>query len=270
MVIEDNGELQHQFLNTVNDFKGFIKKYPNSSLSRVALTSVANSYWLISQRDGVMNYNSNRMHFLEEIINDRELNSLKGASEVLKVDNYVSQKDFTGAIIQAEDVISKYTNDKELQCAAMLKKGLILSYELNQKEKAAECFRAILKDYQDNPIKEFAENQLKVLGIEEKENSVGILLSKVKDFAAEAYPNPFNPSTTIRYNIPQNGKIVIKVYDLLGREIAELVNEIKQAGSYNVLWNGKNSFGSEVSSGIYFYKIQLNDQAITKKMMLVR
>jgi flagellar hook assembly protein FlgD len=64
--------------------------------------------------------------------------------------------------------------------------------------------------------------------------------------------------------------VAIRIYDILGRQVAELVNEYKQAGGYSVVWNGKNSFGSEVSSGVYFYNIQYNDQSMTKKMMLIR
>jgi hypothetical protein len=84
------------------------------------------------------------------------------------------------------------------------------------------------------------------------------------------YPNPFNPSTTIKYNLPKEGKVAIRVYDILGREVITLVNEYKQAGNYIVTWNGKDAFGSEVSSGVYFYNIRYNEQSLTKKMMLIR
>ena len=84
------------------------------------------------------------------------------------------------------------------------------------------------------------------------------------------YPNPFNPATTIRFNIPEEGKVAIRVYDILGKEVAVLINEYLQTGSHNVVWSGKDAYGSEVSSGVYFYNIRYNDQSLTKKMMLVR
>ena len=79
------------------------------------------------------------------------------------------------------------------------------------------------------------------------------------------YPNPFNPSTNIRYLIPAQGFISLKVYDLLGREIETLVNEEKPAGNFKVEFDAKN-----LSSGIYFYKLQAGDYSSVKKMVLVK
>jgi hypothetical protein len=78
------------------------------------------------------------------------------------------------------------------------------------------------------------------------------------------YPNPFNPSTSIQYAISSTQFVTLKVYDLLGREVATLVNEEKPAGSYNVEFRMQNL---ELSSGIYFYKLQAGDFVETKKMI---
>lgn len=79
------------------------------------------------------------------------------------------------------------------------------------------------------------------------------------------YPNPFNPITTIQYSIPQRSVVSLKVYDILGNEVATLVNEAKNVGIYTVSFNA-----SQLASGIYFYKLQAGDFVQTKKMMLVR
>lgn len=84
-------------------------------------------------------------------------------------------------------------------------------------------------------------------------------------FLSQNYPNPFNPETKIKFSIPKNGFVKFIVYDLLGREVEELVNEFKQQGSYYVTFNGAN-----LSSGIYFYKLITNDFVETKKMILVK
>ena len=85
-------------------------------------------------------------------------------------------------------------------------------------------------------------------------------------FALEQnYPNPFNPATTIRYQLPAFGPVVLKVYDVLGREVATLVNEEKAAGKYSVTWNA-----SSMSSGVYFYRLQTASFTKTKKLMLLR
>jgi len=84
------------------------------------------------------------------------------------------------------------------------------------------------------------------------------------------YPNPFNPSTTIRYSVVEPGNVLIKIYDVLGREIKTLVNEVKTAGTYSSTWNGDNNFGHKVNSGIYFYRIEAYLFVDTKKMILLK
>ena len=69
------------------------------------------------------------------------------------------------------------------------------------------------------------------------------------------YPNPFNPSTTISYAIPQQSNVMIKIYDMLGREVKTLVSEEQMPGVYNVLWNGDNNSGVNVATGIYLYRV---------------
>lgn len=79
------------------------------------------------------------------------------------------------------------------------------------------------------------------------------------------YPNPFNPNTTINYSISEQSFVTLKVYDLLGREVATLVNEEKTAGSYEVQFNG-----NDLPSGVYFYQLKAEGFVETKKMILLR
>ncbi len=80
-----------------------------------------------------------------------------------------------------------------------------------------------------------------------------------------AYPNPFNPTTTIRYQIPVNSHVLLKVYDVLGNEVATLVNEYKPAGSYEVEFSA-----SQLSSGVYLYALQAGEYVDTKKLILLK
>ena len=79
------------------------------------------------------------------------------------------------------------------------------------------------------------------------------------------YPNPFNPSTKISFDIPKQGNVKLVIFDQLGRQVAELVNTIKSAGSYEIEFNGSN-----LASGVYFYKLEVPGQTFTKKMILVK
>lgn len=79
------------------------------------------------------------------------------------------------------------------------------------------------------------------------------------------YPNPFNPSTHISYEIPQDGRVTLKVYDTIGNEVCTLVDEYKQAGQYSQNFNASN-----LASGIYIYKLSANGYISVKKMILMK
>ena len=86
---------------------------------------------------------------------------------------------------------------------------------------------------------------------------------------SQNYPNPFNPSTTISYSVPQAGNVTLKVYDVLGSEVATLVNEVQNQGSYSVKFPSAE-MASKLSSGIYFYSLTSGSVSIVKKMMLLK
>jgi len=130
-----------------------------------------------------------------------------------------------------------------------------------------------IKRPDENPIPKYQ------LRIETNSNDIsksGILkIDKITDVKSievpitfsltQNYPNPFNPSTTIRYAIPENSPVQLKVYDVLGVEVSILVNETQNAGYYNVSFNAAN-----LSNGIYFYKIQAGNFLDVKKMILLK
>lgn len=84
------------------------------------------------------------------------------------------------------------------------------------------------------------------------------------------YPNPFNPVTTIRYQLPEDGRVCLRIYNSLGQLVRELVNADKKAGYYQVQWDGRNNQGIQVTSGIYFYRIEAGSFTQTRKMILMK
>lgn len=246
--ISDQGTLYNEHKAAINNFKKFMKDNPNSSLANVAFATVANSYWRYKEFDEMKG-------FLEETISDQKLDQLKGSAERFMIEYYREINDFNSAINTADAFIKKHENDKELVCDALFGKGLILSYDLKQPEKASDCFSAIVKAYPDNKIAVLAKNELGILGKLakdiQKENNVA---DKV-ELNISNYPNPFNPSTTINYQIPNAGYVTMKVFDILGREVATLVDEVKESGLYSATFDG-----SRFTSGVYFVRVTLTPQ----------
>lgn len=84
------------------------------------------------------------------------------------------------------------------------------------------------------------------------------------------YPNPFNPMTTIRYELPEVTNVTISIYDMMGREVKNLINTNQNSGYKSVIWNGTNNNGEMVSGGMYFYFIKTNNFSQTRKMILLK
>ena len=84
------------------------------------------------------------------------------------------------------------------------------------------------------------------------------------------YPNPFNPTTTIKYDLKEGGKVTLKIYNILGQEVRTLVNKNETAGFKSVVWDGKDNAGNLVSSGLYIYRLETGKFVKSRKMMLLK
>jgi len=110
---------------------------------------------------------------------------------------------------------------------------------------------------------------------EGKEILAGIALLKITPVPAhyaleQNYPNPFNPTTTIRFELPEDAHTRIAIYDLLGREIVLLENRPFHAGYHQVIWQGRDTYGNTVPSGMYFYRMEANGFSSTRKMVFLK
>ena len=85
-----------------------------------------------------------------------------------------------------------------------------------------------------------------------------------------AYPNPFNPTTTIRYDLPSNEVVTLKIYDMMGREVRTLLSGYQTAGRYSIQWDGRNNYQEQISAGVYLYMIQTSEYIKTRKLILLK
>ncbi len=104
------------------------------------------------------------------------------------------------------------------------------------------------------------ESQMSITAVKQDNNQTPTSFS-----LSQNYPNPFNPSTEIKYSIPNSGFVTLKVYNMLGQEVASLVNQEQKSGNYTVNFNA-----SQLASGVYMYKLQSGNFSLTKKMMLLK
>jgi hypothetical protein len=113
------------------------------------------------------------------------------------------------------------------------------------------------------------------IGAYEYQPLVGIaednLLFSASDFVVfQNYPNPFNPQTTIEYYLPKPAWVNLTIYNILGRKINTLVNDLQSKGKKSVIWDGKNQHGEKIGTGVYFYRLQAFDYVESKKMVIIK
>jgi hypothetical protein len=93
---------------------------------------------------------------------------------------------------------------------------------------------------------------------------------QIMDFSLSNFPNPFNPTTTINFQLSVDSEVELKIYNIKGQKVKTLVNDSFIEGNHSVIWNGKDSNGNQVGSGIYFYKLKAGDFQKVRKMILLR
>ena len=123
-----------------------------------------------------------------------------------------------------------------------------------------DCWCGKVYVYAGNPFLEEADPNISV----EEE----IVTKPVVEF--NAYPNPFNPETTINYQLPEDSEVELIIYNIKGQKVKTLINEALPAGEHSVVWNGRDSNGNRVGSGIYFYKLKAGDFQKVRKMILIK
>jgi hypothetical protein len=84
------------------------------------------------------------------------------------------------------------------------------------------------------------------------------------------YPNPFNPATRISFGLPRASDVRLVLYNILGQKVATLLDARRSAGYYDIMWDGRDSNGEPVASGVYFYRLETAEGTVSKKMLLLR
>jgi tetratricopeptide (TPR) repeat protein len=255
-------------MTVIDGFKSFIKKNPESVLSGTSLTTIVHSFKQLDDFETMKTY-------LQEIIGNTQLKKNRGIHGLAKrfmMDYYCQQKDFDNAIKTADEILrDKTSSDSSLISDVLYAKGLIYAHDMNKPLEAVGYFSSIIDSYPDNPMASLAQNEMGLLGykVEKKKEETAEVVNNT-DSGINNYPNPFNPTTVIRYKLPTASQVSLKVYDMLGREVATLLYGMKQAGSYSATFDGE-----KLASGVYIIRLVASSEegksfVQTKKMILTK
>ncbi len=199
--------------------------------------------------------------FIKTKLSDSKFMNYKTLFEKYLVWELVDQEKYDDALNLADNLY-KQSIEYDLKAELLYDQGLIYKYYLNSEKSASEAFNKLISNYKDNFLSKFAMNEMQSSGEEiSKQSSV----SDVEEVSLGNYPNPFNPITIISYSLPQKGHAEIKVFDVLGREISELVNENKEKGIYKIEFDG-----SSLASGLYIITLKAGSIFKSSKMLLIK
>ena len=257
-MLANKEELLGNFSLAINKYKQVVSNYQDSLSALNSLRRIITCYDRISADTN--QYSLLRDYYLNLAQSNQSDSAFYNIAKELAAKTLVRKTAYPQAITEYEDIIESSTDSSQILCAEL---NIIQTYMLISQQGDAPSFTGKLSYLKPNSVLDGYKKMQQLLhgSIKEKEHKI-----IPKEFAlAQNYPNPFNPITTIGFSLPQNTKVVIKVYDILGRLVKELVNEYKTAGVYNVKFDGTN-----FSSGVYFYKIEAGTFVDTKKMVLVK
>lgn len=193
-------------------------------------------------------YSNRRDYYMSCLIDKNNQYYAVGYSDsgINYISSFVTKYNNNGDEIWSYVVDNSYFGNNRFQTALPTEKGLVLTGNLYSEQNYAGYFIVNVID----PLLTSVGNNNKV---------------QTEYVLEQNFPNPFNPSTTITYQLPKQNKVVIKIFDTLGREVATIVNDEKSAGSYSIVFDG-----NKLSSGIYFYQLITNQEVLTKKFVLIK
>jgi len=206
---------------------------------------------------------------------------LVNLAKYLSIDVLVADSLGMQAIALASNAQITSSWPAEYQESAMLKLGYIYKYSLDNFQAGQEAFQQFLDQYPDSPFAPIAAMELGIpweprgTSSAAGEKVIGIKVLPEVYALYQNFPNPFNASTTIRYDLPEISDVTLKVYNIMGRNVATLMNG-KEAGGYKrINWDGTNRYGGALSSGVYILKLMAKGESgkrfiRTQKMLLLK
>ena len=254
----------------------YVKRLNNEtdkSKQKYILSCIAECYEL-SGKNGFIEYLNNDVR--QNLSRKDEL-----YAKTLELENYVLMQ--AGKIQEAIDnyliMKNEFADNEAIQKNALFNLGYLHYVALDNRVQGQAYFEEFIEKYPDDDLNLIV---YETMGESEKlklikksappiadEADIAVLPSEYR--LLNNYPNPFNPLTTIAYDLPQESQVMLTIYDILGREVIRLVDERQPAGIQKVIWDGRDSYGQLVPSGIYLYSLKTTSGFnATEKMIFMR
>jgi tetratricopeptide (TPR) repeat protein len=258
--------LEGKYEEAITKYEKRFKEETNESKRKYILRRISDCYNLSGRRGFAEHLNNELM---VDKTRDNELYATAAALESL---NLINEKRYEEAIRNIEKLKEENPDNESIEKISLYNLISLYKDAVNNEGKAREYYAELRDKY---PGDEITIHSGILLGEDDRKMNYEVLNKEEnkktdeveKGYEITNYPNPFNPTTVISYQLPEKNYVTLKVYDILGREIATLINEYQNAGSYKVEFSADKY---NLSSGIYFYTLKAGKNYVVKKMMLAK
>ncbi len=232
-------------------FQTVVAENPNHPSAALAMGGVVMGYRLLQQETKAAKY-------LQGVLANACNASMKPYAQNLMVSHYRRMGDSEAALAMADSILASPIDDY-LAGEILYAKGLIYERDLGDSTKAADMYLAMVLMYPVHSTTSLAIKRLEKMGKEVPVPAPAPAARKeepeVMEVSLSGYPNPFNPTTTVRFGLPEAGSVTLIVYDLMGREVIRLADGYREAGWQSVIWDGRDAAGREVPTGMYLARL---------------
>lgn len=257
-----------KYEEAIGIYDKIIKKELTTQRAVFSLIGLSKCYEL-SKKEGFINYLNNELKGKLSLTD-----TINAVSVDLENHWLIKEKRYSEVLGKNANLITQFTDNPRIVKNAVFNAGYVYLTYLKDTAKAKEYFDLLTAKYPDDELanlSKFVMGTLTAGAIKKNESGNAAQKKEDKKLIPSEYsleqnhPNPFNPATVITYQIPKAGKVLLKIFDILGKEIKTLVDNYKEAGSYQVTFNA-----GKLPSGVYIYRLESGSFVQSKKMILTK
>ncbi len=258
-----------QFASALTAYKTVVDSFPNGDYVKIAIDRIIFCDKMIGS-----SWAEVREYFLDMAEDSNKNESIVSQCKSNAAWCLAETGLFDDAFSELDSLLNHASSDYEWQYLSL--KSLLVELQENEYEFLAMIAdgslpRASLDGLNLSHEREFERVLSQVDSVVSLIGSHAVNLALPKSYVLyQNYPNPFNPSTEIRFDLPEAVRVELKVFNILGQEVVTLVDDVRAAGAYRILWDGKNAGGLSVASGVYVYQLKTGNFQDAKKMVLIR
>lgn len=247
---------QGQFDESIQSMKLAVEVYPDSLLTKLAI-----DYLYLATRASTEDYSDLRAYLDLKIPIESLATYIK--KEEIKTKCFIKEEDYLTAISRLQLILNNPESVAD-SLFALIDQAYCYMNLASEGEKALPNIGVKTPNF--TSFLEFIANlATQTSAVTQNTHPIPIVLKIETN-----YPNPFNPATTIRFSVPRDGRVNVAVYNIRGQRVKQLLNENVMAGKHSIMWNGTDSHGRSVSSGLYFARIEQDKKHHIHKMMLIK